>query len=49
MQAVGKADNSGIPKQDIQFKLSLYAEVSGQEIPEVVVMYEWFGVTSDKT
>lgn len=33
MKAVGKADNSGIPKQDIQFKLNFTAQISGEEIP----------------
>ena len=46
-KAVAKPDNSGIPKQDIDFKFNIKIKTDAEEL-SYAVMFEWFGVSSDK-
>lgn len=46
-QAVARPDNSGIPKQDIEFKFNINIKTDAAELP-FAIMIEWFGTTSDK-
>lgn len=47
-EALSKPDNSGIPKQDIEFKLTLTIQSDSPEPPSYGIMFEWFGNLSDK-
>ena len=44
---MARPDNSGIPKQDIEFKFSIEIKTEQTELA-YAVMIEWFGATSDK-
>lgn len=44
---MARPDNSGIAKQDIEFKFNISIKTDAAELP-YAVMVEWFGVTSDK-
>ena len=44
-KAVGRPDNSGIPKQDVDFKFNFSIKSDATEIP-YAIMFEWFGSTS---
>lgn len=46
-EAQARPDNSGIPKQDVEFKFTLTVTSEAVELP-FAVMIEWFGATSDK-
>lgn len=46
-EAVARPDNSGIPKNDIEFKWSISIASSFTTI-NYVIAFQWFGVTSDK-
>ena len=47
-QAVARPDNSGIPKQDVEFKFTFTVQSDAEQPPSHAVMFEWFGETSDK-
>lgn len=47
-EALSKPDNSGIPKQDIEFKCVLTVQSDSPEPPSYGIMFEWFGNLSDK-
>lgn len=47
-EAVARPDNSGIPKNDIDFKFEFAAKMA-PEAPAFAVMFEWFATTSEKT
>lgn len=46
--AVARPDNSGIAKNDVDFKFEFAAKMA-PEAPSFAVMFEWFGSTSEKT
>jgi hypothetical protein len=46
--AVARPDNSGIAKNDVDFKLEFSAKLA-PESPSFAVMFEWFSSTSEKT
>ena len=46
-KAVARPDNSGIPKQDVEFSFTFSVKSSQSDLP-YAIMFQWFGSTSDK-